>query len=90
MNLELSAGWLGMFMAPRPVRAPRLLRGLATQGVQAVDVAAGNHHSLVATQIQECWGFGSNRWWQLGLPEPADIMEPTQVGSRKGQGALFK
>jgi hypothetical protein len=80
-----SAGWLGMFMGSRPVATPQLLRGLATEGVRAVDVAAGHHHSLVATQDRGCWVFGSNQWWQLGLPEPSNRMEPTQVHSRRWQ-----
>jgi alpha-tubulin suppressor-like RCC1 family protein len=61
---------------------PRLLRNLATTG-KAVDVAAGSYHSVVALDQSECVGFGTNKWWQLALPETRSYQEPEPVGSFK-------
>jgi hypothetical protein len=75
----LDTGLLGALMGRRPVAAPRLLRCLASEGVRAIDIAAGSHHSLVTSENQGCWAFGSNQWWQLGLTEAVDMFEPAQV-----------
>ena len=71
------AGWFSS--RSECIRSPRLLRS-DTTAHQAVDVAAGGHHSLVAlADGRGCLAFGSNKWWQLALRDSNMFHEPELV-----------
>lgn len=73
------AGWA--WFSGREDCEPRLLRGLASAGpVQSI--SAGAHHSLAVAKGGATFGWGGNRWWQLGLGDTRDVREPREVWPR--------
>lgn len=69
-----------LFTGEPRLRAPRLLRGLASSH-KAVDVAAAGTHTLVATEQGGVWGFGSNNWHQLADGQQRSHDRPVQVSA---------
>ena len=63
------------------VPSPRLVRHLleSETGSKVKAVAAGSGHSLVATRSSGLYGMGTNKWWQLGLPQSDNFDVPTPV-----------
>ncbi|GAB4821915.1 hypothetical protein N2152v2_008961 [Parachlorella kessleri] len=68
---------LGFFRLARPEWKPRLLRGLETQKV--TQISAGQMHSACVTHEGQALMWGSNRFWELGLPQAVDYHLPTEV-----------
>ena len=50
----------------------------------ATAAVAGGHHSLILLQNGDAYGFGSNRYGQLGLGDTTDRLTPTKIMTLPG------
>ena len=50
----------------------------------ATAAVAGGHHSLILLQNGDAYGFGSNRYGQLGLGDTTDCLAPTKITTLPG------
>ena len=70
----------GSKSAPSRVMTPRLVRALQNKLVRRICCSNGSEHVFAITSTGELWGWGFNKYGQLGIGHKTEaIFEPTRV-----------
>ena len=76
VSAQYNKGQLGHGTAKK-VDQPTRVKDLESQRV--VRVACGGYHTIVLTQDNKLFGFGSNQSGECGTGKPQDIFKPTLI-----------
>jgi len=67
-------------------KAPKMVKGV--QQCIAHEVACGTHHTLMLTQSQEVWTWGSGEFGKLGIGDEEKHAEPIMITALQGVGVI--
>jgi RCC1 and BTB domain-containing protein len=67
-------------------KAPKVVKGV--QQAVAHQVACGTHHTLMLTETQEVWTWGSGEFGKLGIGDEEKHSEPIMITALQGAGVV--
>ncbi|KAK9541806.1 hypothetical protein VZT92_001826 [Zoarces viviparus] len=80
-------GQLGLGMNGKSISAPQMIQSL--QGIPFAQISAGGAHSFALTLSGAVFGWGRNKFGQLGLNDCNDRFFPTLLKSLRSQRVIY-
>uniref|UniRef100_A0A8C7CA82 HECT and RLD domain containing E3 ubiquitin protein ligase 4 n=1 Tax=Oncorhynchus kisutch TaxID=8019 RepID=A0A8C7CA82_ONCKI len=80
-------GQLGLGVAGQGISTPQVIQSL--QGIPFIQISAGGAHSFALTFSGAVFGWGRNKFGQLGLNDNNDRYYPAQLKSLRSQRVIY-